>query len=144
MEAHEYVHRIDRTGGKIQKAAMTLLCDTTLKSDFSIPIAARASRMFGSISEHLVAQVIPMIRNAAQASRAGLAVGILQVLCNGMCTAKRFHVDSEEQSCRVGCIDESDCLSHCNRCPLLCDIFCHNPEKRRGATSRRPFSSCMT
>ena len=44
-------------------------------------------------------------------------------LCNGMCTAKRFHVDNEEQTCRVGCIDEPDCLSHYNRFSLLSDIF---------------------
>ena len=77
----------------------------------------------GPICRHLMAQVIPMIRNDAHASLPGLAVGILHVLCNGLCTAKRFHVDNEEQTCRVGCIDEPDCLSHYNRCPLLSNIF---------------------
>ena len=42
----------------------------------------------------------------------GFAVGILRVLCNGMCTAQRFHVDDEEQKCSVGCPDELDSLSH--------------------------------
>ena len=86
MKACEYVHRIGRTGEiadspeiKIQKAAMTLLCDTTLERNFAIPVAARASRILGPIGRHLMAQVIPMIRNAAQASRPGLAVGFLLV-----------------------------------------------------------------
>ena len=39
------------------------------------------------------------------------------MLCTGTCTAKRFHVDKEEQTCRIGCIGEPDC--HYNRCPLL-------------------------
>ena len=101
MEAIEYVRRIDRTGqiadpsgGKIQKAATTLLCDTTQKRDFAFPIATRASKILGPISGHLMAQIIPMIRNAAQAFRSWLAVGILQLLCKGMCTAKRFHVEN--------------------------------------------------
>ena len=109
--------------GKIQKAAMTLLCDTTQKRDFASPIATRASKILEPISRHLKAEVIPMIRNAAQPSRSALAVGILRVLCNGMCTAKRFRVDNEEQTCRVGCTDEPDCLTHCNRCTLLYNIF---------------------
>ena len=36
-----------------------------------------------------------------------------------MCTAQRFHMDSEEQRCRVGCPHEPDSLSHYNECPLL-------------------------
>ena len=102
---------------------MTLLCDTTQKRDVALSIAAHSSEILGPISRQLVEQVIPMIRSASQASRPGLAVGILLVFCNGMCTAKRFHVDNEEQTCRVGRIDEPDCLSHYNRCPLLMGII---------------------
>ena len=39
---------------------------------------------------------------------------------------KRFHVDNEEQTCRVGCPNESECLSHDNKCPLLSDILVTN------------------
>ena len=59
-----------------------------------------------------------MVRNAARASRRGLAVGILRVLCNGMCATRRLHVENEEHSCRVGCLDEPDCLS-----PILTSAF---------------------
>ena len=64
-----------------------------------------------------------MICNAARASRPGFAVGILRVLCNGMCKAKRFHVDNEDQNKLAGCDpDEPDCLSH-YKCTFLFDIF---------------------
>ena len=39
-----------------------------------------------------------------------------------MCTAQRFHMDGEEQRCRVGCPDEPDSLSHYNERPLLLDF----------------------
>ena len=86
-----------------------LLCDTNQKRDFALPIAARASEIMGPISRQHMAQIIPMIRKAAHATRLGLAVEIM-LLCNGMCTAKRFHVDNEEQTYRVVCLDEPDCL----------------------------------
>ena len=58
---------------------------------------------------------------ASRASRPGLAVGFLRVFCNGPCTAQRFHVEVDEQKCRVGCPNEPDSLSlsHYNECPLL-------------------------
>ena len=106
MEAYEYVCRMDRAGriadsrsDEKRKAATALLRDTTHKRDFAIPIAARASRIQGPISRHLMGQIIPMICNAARASRPGLAVGILRALCDGMHTAQRFHADDEEQNC---------------------------------------------
>ena len=127
MEAYEYVRQMDRAGEiadslshRIREAATTLLCATI--RDFALPIARRASKVLGPNSRHHVAQIVPMIRNAARASRPGLAVGILRVLCNGMSTAKRFHVDIAEQTCRVGCPTEPDSLSHHSKCPLLSDI----------------------
>ena len=99
MEASEYTSHSDHAGriadspsDKKQKAATTLLRDAIQKQDFSLPIAARASKIFGPISRHLMAQILPMICNAARASRPGLAVGILCVLCNGMCAAQRIHM----------------------------------------------------
>ena len=79
--------------------------------------------MLGPISRHHVAQIIPLVRNAARASRSGAAVGILRVLYNGMCATTRFHVENEEHSCRVRCRDEPDCLSHSNKCPPFSNIF---------------------
>ena len=104
---------------KMQKPATALLRD----GDLAVQIAARASRILGLISRHLMAQILRMICYAARASRPGFAVGVLRVSCTGMCKAKRFHVDNEERTCRVGCPDEHDCLSQYNKCPLLSNIF---------------------
>ena len=57
------------------KAATTLLRDAIQIRDFAVPIAARASRILGPISRHLMEQIIPMICDAARASRLGFAVG---------------------------------------------------------------------
>ena len=76
----------------------------------------------GPISRHHVAQILPMIRNAARASRPGLAFGVLRVLCNGMCAAKRFHIDTKEQTCRVGC--------PLQQAPSPLSYSCHNLEER--------------
>ena len=104
MEASEYVCHLDHAGritdslsDKKQKAPTALLRDTIQKRDFGISTAARASKILGPISRHLMAQTKPMICNAARASRPGLAVGILRVLCNSMCTALRFHTDDEQK-----------------------------------------------
>ena len=58
-----------------------------------------------------------------RASRPGLTVGFLRILCNGLCTAQRFHTEGEEQMCRVGCPDEPDSLSHYNECRRLYNVF---------------------
>ena len=60
---------------------------------------------------------------ASRASRPGLCVGILRILCNELCTARRFHTEREEQMCRVGCLDEPDSLPHNHECPLQYNLF---------------------
>ena len=59
----------------------------------------------------------------SRASRPGLTVGILRTLCNGLCTAQRFHTEEHDHTCRVGCPNEPDSLSHYNECPRLYNIF---------------------
>ena len=60
---------------------------------------------------------------ASRASRPGLAVGFLRILCNALCTAQRIHTEGEEQTCRFGCPDEPDSPFHYNECPLLFNMF---------------------
>ena len=106
---------------------MTLLCDTTQKCDFALPIATRAYKNFLDRSvdtiRHHMAEIIPMIRHAARASRPGLAVGILRLLCNDRWTAKRLYVDNEEPTCRVGCLDEPDLSFPLQQCLHISNIF---------------------
>ena len=60
---------------------------------------------------------------ASRGSRPGLVVGLLRILCNGLCIAQRLHHEENEQTCRIGCPDEPDSLSHYNECPQLYNIF---------------------
>ena len=62
------------------------------------------------------------MKRVSCACRPGLTVGILRILCNGLCTAHRFHIEEQENTCRVGCPDGSDSLSHFYMCPRLYDI----------------------
>ena len=59
----------------------------------------------------------------SRASRPGLLVGFLRILCNGLCTAQRFHTAELDHTCRIGCPDEPDSLTHYNECPRLFTIF---------------------
>ena len=119
VEANEIVCRLDHTGkiddsphGKKQKAATAFLRDEIRKQDFAKPVASRVSRILWPASRFRIAQILPQMCHASRASRPGLTVGFLRILCNGLCTAQRFLVEEEEQRCRVGCPDEPDSLSH--------------------------------
>ena len=132
----------DSPDDRKQKAATAFLRDAIQKRNFAIPIAARASKAFGPISRHLTAQILPQMCNASRASRPGLAVGILRVLCNGMCTAQRFDMEGEEQRCRAGCQDEPDSLSHTTMNALSStDFFTAVWKACCSSASERPSSS---
>ena len=123
-EAFNMVCCLDRNGklddspqDKKQEAATTLLRDKLHTQDFAGPISLRASKVLGTISRHRIADILPRMKHASRASCPGLTVGFLRILCNGLCTAQRFHSEGDEQTCRVGCPDEPDSLSHYNECP---------------------------
>ena len=48
----------------------------------------------------------------SRASRLGLIVGFLRILRSGLCTAQRFHTEEHDHTCRVGCPNEPDSLTH--------------------------------
>ena len=131
-EAFNIVCRLDRNGkldevsqDKKQKVATSLLRDKLHTQDFAGPISLRASKVLGPISRYRVADILPRMKLASRASLPGLTVGPRRILCNGLCTAERFHSEGDEQTCRVGCPDEPDflSLSHYNECPLLYNMF---------------------
>ena len=84
---------------KKQKVATSLLCDKLRTQDFAGPISLRASKVLGPISRYRVADILPNMKLVSRASRPGLTVGFLRILCNGLCTALRFHTESDK---RVG------------------------------------------
>ena len=108
---------------KKQKAATGLLLDKLRKQDFAGPLACRDSKVLGPISRHHVADTLPHMKIVSRASGPGLHVGFLRILCNGLCTAQRFHTVEHDHTCRIGCPDEPDSLTHHNECPRLDNIF---------------------
>ena len=113
----------DAPQDKRPKVATASLRDKLLAHHFAGPFSLRASRILGPISRFRVAEILPHMKLASCASRPGLTVFFLRILCNGLCTAHRFHVEGEAQMCRIGCPDEPDSISHYNECPELYNLF---------------------
>ena len=105
-----------------QKVATNLLLDKMRTQDFAGPIVCRASKVFGPISRHRVADILLHMKKVSCASRPGLLVGVLRILCTGLCTARRFHTIENDHTCRVGC-QMNLTLSYYNECPRLYNIF---------------------
>ena len=98
-----------------------------------------ALRTFGPISRHRIAQVLPAIRSASRATRPGLAVWIIRVMCNRLCTSKRFHVDDDDQGCRQGCrrhYNQSPRMAAIpiseGRCSLASELLLHDLTRKTG------------
>ena len=116
--AFDIVCRLDRDDtldevpqNKKQKVTTGLLLDKLHKQDFAGPLSSRASKALGPISRYRVADMLHHMKIVSRASRPGVLVGFLQILCNGLCTARRFHAAENDHTCRVGCPDEPGSLS---------------------------------
>ena len=93
-DAFDFVCRLDRDGkldeapqNKKQKVATGLLLDKLHEQDFAGPLSSRASKVLGPISRYRVADILHHMRLVSRASRPGLTVGFLRILCHGLCTA---------------------------------------------------------
>ena len=73
-----------------QKIASVLLLDTLHKQDFAGALSSRASRVLGPISRHRVADILLQMKLVSGASRPGLLVGFIRILCNGLCTGTKI------------------------------------------------------
>ena len=111
--AFDIICRLDDDGkldevpqNKKQKIATGPLVDTLHEKDFAGPLSLRASEVLGPISRYRVADILPRMKLVSRASRPGLAVGILRILCNGLCTVPRFHTEEHDHTCH-----EPDSLS---------------------------------
>ena len=88
----------DSPQDKKQKGATALHRDKLHEQDFAGPISLRAFRILGPISRFRIAEILPTLTCVA--------------CFYGLCTAQRFHIEGEEQMCRIGCPDEPDSLPH--------------------------------
>ena len=93
---------------KKQKIATRPLLDKLHKQDFAGPLSSRDSRILGPISRYRVADILLHMKLVSRASRPGLLVGFLRILCNGLCAAQGFHTEEHDHTCRVGCPNEPD------------------------------------
>ena len=116
-DAFDSVCRLDRNDtfddvpqDKKQKIATRLLLDKIHKQDFAGPLSCRASRVLGPIS-HRVADILPHMKLVSRVSRPGLTVGVLRILCNGLCTAQRFH--TSVPGCATSLSLSGDMLRYC-------------------------------
>ena len=76
------------------------------------------SRILGPITRFRIAEILLQMKLASRASRPRLTVGFLRILCSGLCTVQRLHVEGDAQMCRMGLPDEPESLSHYNECHL--------------------------
>ena len=116
--AFDNVCRLDRDDildevpqNKKQKVATGLLLDNLRAQDFTGTLSGGTTRVLGPISRHRIADILPHMKRVSRASRPGLLVGFLRILCNGLCTAQRFHTAENDHACRIGCPDEPDSLT---------------------------------
>ena len=130
-DAFDIVCRLDRDGkldevpqNKMQKVATGLLRDQLYEQDFAGPISVRASIVLEPIRRYRVADILPRMKLVSCASRPGLTVGDLRILCNVLCTAQRFHTVDYEQMCRVGA-RTNPTLSLITTSALVCTICLH-------------------
>ena len=83
----------------------------------------RTTKILRPISRHRIAQILPAIHCGSRATRPGMAVGIIRMLYNGLCTSRCFFFEDDDQNGRSGCQDQQDGLRHHNQCPRLAAIF---------------------
>ena len=67
-----------------RRFATSLLCDKLHKQDFAGLLYSRASKVLGLVSRYRIADILPHMKLASRASRPGLTVGFLRILCNGL------------------------------------------------------------
>ena len=106
-----------------RRLPMGYLLDKLHKQDFAGPLSSGASRVLGPISRYRVADILLHMKLVSRASRPGLIAGFLCILCNELCTAQRFHAEEHDHTCRVGCLNEPDSLTHYIECHRLYNIF---------------------
>ena len=83
----------------------------------------RLSALTGTFSRFRVADIPLRMKLVSRASRPGLTVGVLRILCNVLCTAQRFYTEGYEQMCRVVCPNDPDSVSLTLSCTICFDLF---------------------
>ena len=91
--------------------------------DIANAICSCSNRALGFVSQHRVHLPMQGLCRTANSCKPGLLFDALRIACNGLCTAARYHTAEDNPGCRLGCVEEEDCLRHYNSCPILFDHF---------------------
>ena len=92
----------------------------------------------GLVSRHHTAQILPQMCHASRASRSGLAVDVLRVLCSGLCTPQRFHMEGEDKDPELD-VRINQILSHTTMNVLsFKKLLHHGLEARCVSTTEEP------
>ena len=89
--------------------------------DIAKAICNRSNRVLGFVNLHRVHLLMKGLCRTANSRKPGLVIGALRIACSGLCTAARFHKAEDNLGCRLGCLEELDCLRHYNCCHILSD-----------------------
>ena len=102
--------------------------------DFAGPLSCLESL---GTSRFRVVDFLLNMKLVSRASHLGFTVGFLRF--DGLCTAQRFHIEEEEQTCRVGCLDELDSglLLSLQRMSLVENCMCLFVGTCHGTTTER-------
>ena len=87
--------------------------------DIAKAICSHSTHIRGFVSQHRVHLLMQSLCPTAHSCKPGLVVSALRIACNGLCTAARFHTAEDNPGCRLGCLEEQDCLRHYNSCQKL-------------------------
>ena len=97
--------------------AATILRQSGNILDIAKAVCSRSHCVLGFVSQHRVHLLVKGPCRTANSCKPGLVV----IACNVLCTAARFHAAEDRPGCRLGCLEELDCLRHYNCCPILFD-----------------------
>ena len=129
--AFVFVWRLDRYDtldevpqNKKQKIATGLLLDKFHKQDFAGPLSSHTSRALGPISRHRVAHILLHMKIVSRALSSWITRWFPSNPSNGLCTAQRFHTEEHDHTCRVGCKNEPDSLTHTMSVPGCTTFLC--------------------
>ena len=79
----------------------------------------RSDSAIGFVNQHRVLSLMEGLCRTADTFNAGIIVGALRIVCNGLCTASRFHTAEENLGCLLGCHEGLRYIRHYNRCPTF-------------------------
>ena len=107
-----------------KSGAATLIHQSGSIFDIATAVCSRSNCAIGFVKQHRVLSLMEGLCRTANSCKAGMVVGALRIVCNGLCTAGRFHTAVENPGYLLGCHEGLDCIRHYNQCHTLFESLC--------------------